>query len=120
MSTGKDHVEESRDKKNESHFGFEALKDDEGKDKVLSSPPNTKSSEEKMDIDIENNNEGNVLVMKEHSPSKEKEEEFKEKQDANTNIRVLNTTIDVVVRTEEDTRDETNHEKLSFLSYYQN
>ena len=114
MSAGKDQVEERKDRKIELNVGSEALKDDGGKDQVPSSPP-TKSNKEKMDIDMEKNNEGNVLLMKEQSPSKEKEEESKEKQDANTDIQVNNTTIDVAIRTEEDTREETHHVKLSFL-----
>lgn len=63
MSTSKDQVEERKDGKIQSNVGFEYLKDDEGKVCVPSSPPNTKSSKEKMDIDIEKNNEGNVLVL---------------------------------------------------------
>ena len=53
VSTGKDQVEEIKDRKIESNVGSKALKDDEGKDHVPSYPPNTKSNEEKMEIDIE-------------------------------------------------------------------
>lgn len=52
-------------------------------------------------MDIEKNNEGKVLFMKEHRSSKEKKEELNEMQDANTNIQVNNTTIDTAIRNDE-------------------
>ena len=68
-----------------------------------------------MEIDTKKKNKGNVLIMKEKNSSKEKEEEINEKQDANIDIHVNNTTINVVIRTKEGRKDEHHHAKLYFL-----
>lgn len=44
MSTSKDHVEDSKDRKTESNVGSEALMDDEGKQNVHLFPPKRNSS----------------------------------------------------------------------------